>query len=158
MPLKSYIPLSEQIGRCVLFCIVLYQENFRSLGIGENLLPVRVLCILKQNHFYPFKITIAFLIIFQLLIYNRFSQFFLFSVFPITIPDGKSSQQVFDFIQKKLEFVAAEKVGSWNVDCEAYQSTQTTGMCISLIHHETVGLLATILWSEKVIVACIAKK
>ncbi|XP_057296590.1 mediator of RNA polymerase II transcription subunit 20-like [Hydractinia symbiolongicarpus] len=55
-------------------------------------------------------------------------------VFPITIPDGKSSHQVFDCIQKKLEFVSAEKVGSWNVDCEAYQSTQTTDGNVKLIY------------------------
>lgn len=43
-------------------------------------------------------------------------------MFQLNVPDGKTSQQVMESAQKKLDFVGAQKVSSWNIDCEAFQS------------------------------------
>lgn len=59
-------------------------------------------------------------------------------VMPIQIPDGKSAKQVVDAIQNRLESVGAEKLPSWTLDCETYQSvpqgTDNNVKLINLVH------------------------
>ena len=49
-------------------------------------------------------------------------------MFPINVSDGKTAQQEFDGLVKKLEFLGFEKKGNWSIDCETYhQVTPSTG-------------------------------
>jgi len=55
-------------------------------------------------------------------------------VFPIPVTEGKSSQQEFDALVKNFEFLGAEKCSNWTMDCDTYQSTQTTDGNVKLIY------------------------
>jgi hypothetical protein len=50
-----------------------------------------------------------------------------FSVYAYPIPEGKSGQQVVDSLQKDIELLGAVKTGSFNVDCETYNSVNLPG-------------------------------
>jgi len=47
-------------------------------------------------------------------------------VFPISVGEGKSSQQEFDGLVKKLEFLGFEKSNNWSIDCETYHQVTTS--------------------------------
>ncbi|XP_060597390.1 mediator of RNA polymerase II transcription subunit 20-like [Ruditapes philippinarum] len=48
-------------------------------------------------------------------------------VYAYPIPEGKSGQQVVDSLQKDIELLGAVKTGSFNVDCETYNSVNLPG-------------------------------
>ena len=52
----------------------------------------------------------------------------------MNMPDGKSSQQVIDGLQKKLEFLGAQKICSWTLDCETFQSAHASGKQVFIFH------------------------
>ncbi len=53
--------------------------------------------------------------------------YFMSSLVQCDIPEGKSSQQVLDSLQKKIELAGAERSGNWLVECETYYSVQNLG-------------------------------
>ena len=49
---------------------------------------------------------------------------FHFSVFPVPIVEGYSSNQLIDSLKTRLGIIGAEKAGSWIVECEAFHSVK----------------------------------
>jgi len=56
-------------------------------------------------------------------------------VFPISVGEGKSSQQQFDALLKKFDFLGGEKCNNWTIECDTYhQVTPSTDGQLKLIH------------------------
>ena len=59
------------------------------------------------------------------LIYYQWLSYF-FSVVEYKIPIGLSGQQAVEQLQQRVEKLGAIKVGTFTVDCESYQSVQSS--------------------------------
>lgn len=55
-------------------------------------------------------------------------------VFPIAVGEGKSSQQEFDGLVKKFEFLGGERLSNWHLDCETYHQVTPSDGTVKLIH------------------------
>ncbi|KAK3103725.1 hypothetical protein FSP39_021394, partial [Pinctada imbricata] len=58
-------------------------------------------------------------------------------VFPYSVPEGKSGQQVVDQLQKQVELLGAIKAGNFLVDCETYMSSpnNATQRTVHILHN-----------------------